>query len=35
MGANIRRKEKVENVIEFIKRIKRVQEKAEIALKKA
>ena len=34
MGADIRRKEKVEKVIEFVKRIKKVQEKVETALRK-
>jgi len=35
MGANIRRKEKVKKVMKFAERIKKVQEKAEVALKKA
>ena len=35
MGGNIKRKEKVEKVIEFVERIKQVQEEAEVALKKA
>ena len=35
IGADIRRKEKVENVMEFTERIKKVQEKAGVALKKA
>ena len=34
MGADIRRKEKVKKVTKFIKRIKKVQEKAGEALKK-
>ena len=34
IGADIRRKEKVEKVIEFVERIKKVQEKAQITLKK-
>jgi len=34
MGADIRRKEKVEKVTEFAERIKRVQEEASIALRK-
>ena len=35
MGVDIRRKEKVEKVIEFAKRMKRVQKKARATLKKA
>ena len=35
MGADIRRKEKVEKVREFAKRIKKVQEKAGATLRKA
>ena len=35
MGANIRRKGKVEKVIEFVERMRRVQEEVEAALKKA
>ena len=35
MGADIRRKEKMEKVTKFVERIKKVQEKAEMALKKA
>ena len=35
MGADIRKKGKVEKTTEFVKRIKRVQEEAEAALKKA
>ena len=31
---DIRRKEKMEKIIEFVKRIKRIQEKAEVVLKK-
>ena len=34
MGANIRRKGKVKKVMKFAKRIKKVQEKAEAALRK-
>jgi len=34
MGANIRRKEKVEKVTEFVERMKKVQEKVGAALKK-
>ena len=34
MGADIRRKGKVEKVTEFAERIKRVQEEAEAALRK-
>jgi len=34
MGANIRKKGKVEKATEFVERIKRVQEKAAAALKK-
>ena len=34
MEANIRRKEKVEKVTEFVERIKKVQEKVGVALKK-
>jgi len=34
MGENIRRKGKVESVTEFVERMKKVQEKAEMALKK-
>jgi len=33
--ADIRRKGKVENAMKFAERIKKVQEKAEVALKKA
>ena len=35
MGANIRRKGKVEKTIEFVKRMKKVQEKTGAALRKA
>ena len=35
MGGNIRRKEKVEKVIEFVESMKRIQEEAGAALKKA
>jgi len=35
IGADIRRKGKVENAMKFAERIKKVQEKAEVALKKA
>jgi len=35
IGADIRRKGKVENAMEFAKRIKKVQEKIGVALKKA
>jgi len=35
MGVDIRRKGKVENVTEFIERMRRVQEEAGAALKKA
>ena len=34
MGADIRRKEKVEKVIKFAKRMKKIQEKAETVLRK-
>ena len=34
MGVDIRKKEKVEKVIEFAERMKRVQEEAGVALKK-
>ena len=34
MGGDIRRKEKVESVTEFVERMKKVQEEAEAALKK-
>ena len=34
MGADIRRKEKVEKVTEFVERIKKVQEETKVALKK-
>jgi len=33
MGADIRRKEKVEKVIEFVERMKKVQEEAGVVLK--
>jgi len=35
MGADIRRKEKVEKATEFAERMKKIQEKAGVALKKA
>jgi len=35
MGADIRRKEKIEKAMEFAERIKNVQEKVEVVLKKA
>jgi len=35
MKADIRRKRKVEKVMEFVERIKKVQEEARIALRKA
>ena len=35
MGVDIRRKEKIEKAMEFMKRMKRVQEEAEVALRKA
>ena len=35
IGANIRRKKKVEKVIEFVEKMKKVQEEAEVALRKA
>jgi len=34
IGANIKRKEKVEKAMKFAKRMKKVQEKAEIVLKR-
>ena len=34
MGGNIRKKEKVEKVMEFVERMKKVHEEAETALKK-
>ena len=34
MRANIRRKRKTEKTTEFVKRIKKIQEKAEVALRK-
>jgi len=34
MGGDIRRKGKVESVIEFVERMKKVHEKVEVALKK-
>jgi len=34
MGANIRKKEKVEKAMEFVKRMKNVQEEIVVALKK-
>ena len=34
MGGDIRRKEKVEKAMEFLEKMKKVQEKAEAALKK-
>jgi len=35
IGADIRKKEKVKKVIEFAERMRKVQEKAEVALRKA
>ena len=35
MGADIKKKEKIEKIIEFVERMKKVQEKAKIALRKA
>ena len=35
MGGNIRKKGKVEKATEFVKRMKKVHEEAEVALKKA
>ena len=35
MGTDIKRKEKVEKATEFAKRMKKVQEKVEIVLRKA
>ena len=35
MGGDIRKKEKVESVVEFVERIKKVREEAEVVLKKA
>ena len=35
MGADIRRKDKVKKVTEFVKRMRKVQEKVEAALRKA
>ena len=34
MGGDIRRKEKVEKVMEFVERMKKVQKEVEVALKK-
>ena len=34
MGGDIRRREKVESAIEFVERMKKVQEEAEVALRK-
>jgi len=34
MGANIRKKEKVEKVTEFVERMKKVQEEARVILRK-
>ena len=34
IGADIRKKEKVEKMIEFVERMRKVQEKAELALRK-
>ena len=34
MGTNIKRKEKVEKVTEFAEKIKKVQEKAKVVLRK-
>jgi len=35
MGADIRKKEKVKKIIEFVQRMKKVQKEAEAALRKA
>ena len=35
MGADIRKREKIEKVMEFVERMKKVQEEAEAALRKA
>ena len=35
MGADIRRKEKIEKIIKFIERMRKVQKKAEAILRKA
>jgi len=35
IGVDIRRKRKIEKAMEFVERIKKMQEKAEVALKKA
>ena len=35
MGGDIRKKEKVESVVEFVERIKKVREEAGVVLKKA
>ena len=35
MGANIRKKRKVEKVTEFVERMRKVQKEAEVVLKKA
>jgi len=35
IGVDIRRKRKMEKAMEFVERIKKMQEKAEVALKKA
>jgi len=34
MGADIRKKRKVEKATEFVERVKKIQEEAEVALKK-
>jgi len=34
MGAEIRKKEKIENIIEFVERIKKIQKEAGAALRK-
>jgi len=34
IGINIRRKEKVEKITEFVKRIKKIQEKVKVVLRK-
>jgi len=35
MGADIRRKEKIEKATEFVERMRKVQEEARVALRKA
>jgi len=34
IGINIRRKEKIEKITEFVKRIKKIQEKVKVVLRK-